>query len=210
MDEFMEENKKNQVAAEIYFPQEDPILPQETAWVEGENWHVLFSLIDQEMLNRNVAKAEIDIYTRWNNTHSKQEDWTFDSHKTYLNLFSYPEYMFLETSSSIMRNHSDICNRLCIHIPSGIKFQIFRRNYINFSEKVAADKRNIFYKFSYTGENGMVTPMIIHTITAEVKDDEQIRHIKYDILKNGAKWFCDHLTDGLDGALFGNNPKKFV
>ena len=202
----MEENKKNEVAAKLFFPQEDPLLPQETQWVEAENWHVLYSLIDQEMLNRNIAKMEIDIYTRWE--YKKQKDWTLKMHKTYLNLFSYPEYMFLKTSDSIMRNNTDVCNRLCIHIPTGTKFQIFRRTHITFSEKVAQDKHNIFYKFSYTGEDGTVTPMVIHTITTEVKSDEEIRNIKYSILKNGAKWFCDHLTDGWDGTMLGNFPEN--
>ena len=34
--------------------------------------------------------------------------------------------------------------------------------------------------------------------------EDEINHIKYDILKNGAKWFCEHLTAGNDGNWFGN------
>lgn len=34
--------------------------------------------------------------------------------------------------------------------------------------------------------------------------------IKYDILKNGAKWFCEHLTAGNDGNWFGKAFKHVL
>lgn len=194
----------NRVAAKVYFPHEDPMLPSETEWIEADHWATLYALLDQKLVDKYCAKAEIDVYTRWDD---EGDEWIFKFRKTYINLFYYPEYMFLRESDRVWRNSYDVANRLCIHIPSGTCFHIFRRNNITFGESVIADKQNIFYKFSYTGEDGTVTPMIIHTYTKELLDDEQIHHIKYDILKNGAKWFCEHLDNGNDGHWFGNKFK---
>lgn len=206
----MEKNKdieENKVAVRIHLPHEDPMLPAESVWVEAEHWIPLYALIDQQFIDRQLPHAEVDVYTRWNNSIEKEEDWTFKYRKTYIHPFFIPDYMFLKENDIIWRNTSDIANRLCIHIPTGTCFHIFRRDSISFGEDVIADKQNIFYKFSYTGEDGTVTPMIIHTYTKVLLDDDEIRHIKYDILKNGAKWFCIHLQNGDDGHWFGDKLK---
>lgn len=197
-------DKTNQVAARIYFPHEDPMLPAESVWLEAERWPILSNLLEQEMVDRCCAQAEMDVYTRWEGA---EKDWTFKFRKTYINLFYYPDYMFLTPNDKVWRNCYDCANRLCVHVPSGTCFHIFRRNNISFGDSVFEDRRNIFYKFSYTGEDGTVTPMIIHTRTKELLDDDEIRHIKYDILKNGAKWFCEHLQNGGDGVWFGDKAK---
>lgn len=203
----MNKEKDNQVAVRIYFPHEDPMLPAESVWIEADHWATLYALLDQQLVNRQLAQADIDVYTRWNNSIDKEEDWTFKFRKTFINLFYYPDYMFLTPNDKVWRNSYDCANRLCIHIPSGTCFHIFRRSNLTFGENFIADKQNIFYKFSYTGEDGTVTPMIIHTHTKELLDDDEIRHIKYDILKNGAKWFCEHLQNGNTGHWFGDKYK---
>ena len=35
-------NKTNEVAAKIYLPQEDPMLPEETLWFESDHWATLY------------------------------------------------------------------------------------------------------------------------------------------------------------------------
>ena len=74
-----------------------------------------------------------------------------------------------------------------------------RHSIITFGSAVVEDKHNIFYKFTYTGEDGTVTSMIIHSQTSEVKCENEINHIKYDILKNRAKRFSEYLTAGNEG-----------
>ena len=197
-------NKPNQVAARIYLPQEDPMLPVKTLWFEADHWVTLYAQLDQELVDRVIDSVRMDIYTRWNDSLHQEKDWTYKHTKTYIHPLKYPEYMFLKTSDAIWRNSFDVADRMCIHIPSGTTFHIFHRNKISFGKSVVEDKHNIFYKFTYTGEDGTVTPMIIHTQTNEVKSEDEINHIKYDILKNGAKWFCEHLTAGNDGNWFGN------
>ena len=184
------------------------MLPEKTVWFEADHWATLYAKLDQELINRNLDSARTDLYTRWNDSLSKEEDWTYKHTRTYIHPLFYPEYMFLKTSDDMWRNSYDVANRLCIHIPSGTTFHIFRRSNITFGDNFAEDKQNIFYKFSYTGEDGTVTPMIIHSQTQGVKSDDEIMHIKYDILKNGAKWFCDHLTAGNEGHWFGNEFKR--
>lgn len=36
----MGEKKDNQIAVRIYFPQEDPMLPAESVWIEAEHWAI--------------------------------------------------------------------------------------------------------------------------------------------------------------------------
>lgn len=203
-------NKTNQVAARIYLPQEDPMLPEETLWFEADHWATLYVLLDQELINRCLDSVQVDVYTRWNDSWNKEKDWTYKHSKTYIHPLRYPEYMFLRTSDAIWRNSYDIADRMCIHIPTGTTFHIFRRSHITFGSAVVEDKHNIFYKFTYTGEDGTVTPMIIHSQTNEVKSEDEINHIKYNILKNGAKWFCEHLTAGNEGNWFGNAFKHVL
>lgn len=203
----MNDTKKNQVAVKVYFKNEDPMLPDETIWLEADHWASLYTLLDQELVNRNVQFARTDIYTRWDTQFKQEEDWTFKESKRYMHPLAYPDYMFLNSCDTVWRNSYDTANRLCIHIPTSTRFHIFRRTAVNFSESMMEDKQNIFYKFSYTGEDGTVTPMIIYTRTEEEKSDEEIRHIKYEILKNGAKWFCKHLDHGNEGHWFGNEFK---
>lgn len=49
--------------------------------------------------------------------------------------------------------------------------------------------------------------MIIHTHTKEMLDGDEIRHIKYDILKNGAKWLGEHLQNEDTEHWFGDKYK---
>lgn len=202
-----QETMPNQVAAKLHIPHEDPMLPEETLWFETDHWSTLYALLDQELINRSLDSVRIDIYTRWNDSLHQETDWTYKQTTTYIHPLNYPEYMFLNTSDAVWRNSSDIANRLCIHIPTGTTFHIFRRSNITFGGDFVDDKHNIFYKFTYTGEDGTVTPMIIHSQTREVKSDDEINDIKYSILKNGAKWFCEHLTAGNEGHWFGNKFK---
>ena len=118
----MEDDKKNQVAAKLYIPHEDPMLSGKSIWFEAEHWGILYSKLDQELITRKLDFAQIEIYTRWK---KEQIEWTFKYQKTYVNLLSYPEYMFLKMSDKYITNLSDIANRLCIHIPSGTVFHIF-------------------------------------------------------------------------------------
>ena len=204
------EDRSNQVAARLHIPHEDPMLPEETLWFEADHWATLYALLDQELINRSLDSVQIDVYTRWNDSLHQETDWTYKQTTTYIHPLNYPEYMFLNTSDAIWRNSSDIANRLCIHIPTGTTFHIFRRRNITFGGDFVDDKHNIFYKFTYTGEDGTVTPMIIHSQTREVKSDDEINDIKYSILKNGARWFCEHLTAGNDGNWFGNAFKHVL
>lgn len=201
------EKKSNQVAVRIHISHEDPILPEETLWLEAEHWGTLYSMMDQELINRRLPTAEVNVYTRWMNGLKNKEDWTWKEDRIYVNPFGYPEYMFLTPGDMHWMNTGSISNRLCIHIPSGTIFHIFSRGYINFGEDFLADRRNILYKFTYTGENGTVTPMVIHTHTKELPDEKEREHIKYNILKNGAKWFCEHLFAGNEGYWLGDKPK---
>ena len=208
MEEKKETGKKpNQVAVKMHIPHEDPMLPEVTHWLEAEHWNVLYSLMDQELINRRLPSVKVDVYTRWQDGLKDEEDWTWKENRIYVNPFCLPEYMFLTPGDKHWMNGGSIANRLCIHTPSGTTFHIFRRDYITFGEDFLADKRNIIYKFTYTGEDGTVTPMVIHTQTKELPDDDERDRIKYDILRNGAKWFCEHLAAGNEGHWFGDKFK---
>lgn len=90
--------KFNKVAVRIYFPHEDPMLPPETEWIEADHWATLYALLDQKLVDKYCAKAEIDVYTRWDD---EGDEWIFKFRKTYINLFYYPEYMFLRESDRV-------------------------------------------------------------------------------------------------------------
>ena len=199
--------KRNTVGAKVHFPNEDPKIPTETLWLEAEHWGMLYSLLDQTMIDRFMKEVTVDLYIHEQDNYKDEEYWSFKFRKTYIHPFYTPDYMFLVTSDHILRNNCDVTNRWCIHIPSGMKFHIFRRTSINFGQEIIDDKHNIFYKFKYIAENGMETPMIIHTCTKDVKSDEERKQIKYEILKNGAKWFCEHLQNGHDGHWVGDSLK---
>lgn len=126
------EDRSKQVAARVFLPQEDPMLPQETLWFEADHWATLYVLLDQELINRCLDSVQVDVYTRWNDSWSKEKDWTYKHSKTYIHPLKYPEYMFLKTNDAIWRNSSDVADRMCIHIPSGTTFHIFHRNKISF------------------------------------------------------------------------------
>lgn len=203
-----QEENVNKVAAKVYFPNEDTQLQDDCVWLEADHWSTLYVLLDQALIDRFRAQAEIEVFTRWKDESDNEKDWTFKCRKTYIHPFYVPDYMFLKTSDRVWRNAWDVSNRLCIHIPSGTTFHIYRRSSISFGPAIIEDKRHIFYKFKYIGEDGTVTPLIMHTHTEELLDDKQIRHIKYDILKNGAKWFCEHLQSGNDGHWYGDEFKS--
>ena len=69
-------NKPNQVAAKIYLPQEDPMLPVKTLWFEADHWVTLYAQLDQELVDRVIDSVRMDIYTRWNDSLHQEKDWT--------------------------------------------------------------------------------------------------------------------------------------
>ncbi|MBQ8189324.1 MAG: hypothetical protein IJZ44_06060 [Lachnospiraceae bacterium] len=204
-----QEEDINKVAAKVYFQNKNHSMPDESVWLEANHWRTLYALLDQVLIDRCQEQAEIDVFTRWKEGQDKEKGWNFKYRKTYIHPFFIPDYMFLKTSDRLWRNTWDVSNKLCIHVPSGTTFHVYRRASITFGPAVMEDKRNIFYKFKYVGDDGTVTPMIIHTHTKELPDDDEIRHIKYEILKNAAQWFCEHLQSGSEGYLLGDEYHGF-
>ena len=96
-------NKPNQVAARIYLPQEDPMLPVKTLWFEADHWVTLYAQLDQELVDRVIDSVRMDIYTRWNDSLHQEKDWTYTQTKTYIHPLKYPEYMFLKTTIFVVK-----------------------------------------------------------------------------------------------------------
>ena len=194
-----------QVGAWVHLPQTDDAVPAEKIWVEGRVWGNFFRELDEILHARQLEKVKVEVYTRWE---KREKDWNFRYEKEYVHILYRPEYMLLKDSDYTLRASGLNDGQMIIHLPTGTIIQFFQREWVNFADDMKEDLHNVFYNFRYIADNENITPMVAFANIGRELNSEEHRHYKDVILKEGAKWFCQHLQNGIGGFGLGDNLKK--
>ena len=182
------DRKPGRVAAKVYIPHEDPMLPGKTVWLEDNDWVDMNIQLSRLTIKYRLEKVEIQRYARpadWDG------DWIYMDNRTFLSNFYTPEFMMLVDLPGQSRFRSHLHNVMCVHTPSGLVIRILMRNWQEFTEE--GKSYRISYNFNYRFEDGGMKQMMAVTWVKKVLDAERAQKIKYDILKRCAIWFCDYL-----------------
>lgn len=122
--------------------------------------------------------------------------WFEDARKCYYHPNTPKEFFLLKNGAHEHRFPSTPMQEIMLYIPKRIVITVLDRDQVNFSEELLSDPNYVFYKFKYNAPGGRVYPF---TALCRMSDEELTPESRTDlideVLRPGAKWFCEHLSE---------------
>lgn len=122
------------------------------------------------------------------------KEWFVDTEKTYYDSsYTGQEYLLLKDGAHEHRFPTTSIQEMIIHLPSKVVFYVDARVDHLYPEHLLNDPEILFYKFKYTDEDEIVHRFTLCcSLRGNNFSKEKLAEIKENILKPGAKWFCEH------------------
>ena len=166
----------------------------------------LHTAIDRQLSKHGLSHTKVDFfkYTGYPEEYRPfmpgTPGWLPDGSSDFYCHDTLPGYMFLETASHQTCRYGGYFARKCLHVAIRTLFFISERSGVRFSPDIRESPRLVRYPFRYAGRNGSAVRLIAYCFLDGVSCGTDDRASAREILRNGAKWFCDHVTVDYDTA----------
>lgn len=150
-----------------------------------------YELVKDWIINRNHDNVNMKI-SFWD---EKTQDWYEDSNITFLQPDTESEFYIIENGAHECRLKHSYMQELVLHAPTRTLFIIDERS-TTYLEDTKEDSEVFFYKFKYTTAIGKQYQFTAYcNLRGMNKTPEELSGVKENILRPGAKWFCNHIRE---------------